>query len=159
MPQKHNLLVLVENKPGVMARISGLIARRGFNIDSISVGTTQNPEISVMTLVVEGEEHQAEQIAKQLNKLIDVIKVVRLSAQESIERELALVKLKLTPQNRDRILELARMFDAKIADASQKAITLEVVGDESKVGAFIQLASKFELEELVRTGKTVMRRG
>ena len=153
------LAVLVENKPGVMARVSGLFRRRGFNIESISVGVTNNPEISRITLVVEGDERRVEQVKKQLNKLIDVIKIIDLPQRDSVERELALVKVRADAKDRSEIMQIVDAFRARIVDMAAKTLTVEVTGDDEKVNAMVQLLSRFGVEELARTGKTAVVRG
>jgi acetolactate synthase-1/3 small subunit len=153
------LAVLVENKPGVMARVSGLFRRRGFNIESISVGVTNNPEISRMTLVVEGDERKVEQVKKQLNKLVDVIKIIDLPSRDSVERELALVKVKADAKDRSEIMQIVDTFRARIVDVAAKTLTVEVTGDDEKINAMVQLLSRFGVEELVKAGKIAMVRG
>jgi len=153
------LAVLVENKPGVMARVSGLFRRRGFNIESISVGVTNNPEISRMTLVVEGDERKVEQVKKQLNKLVDVIKIIDLPSRDSVERELALVKVKADAKDRSEIIQIVDTFRARIVDVAAKTLTVEVTGDDEKINAMVQLLSRFGVEELVKAGKIAMVRG
>ncbi|MBU2617341.1 MAG: acetolactate synthase small subunit [Euryarchaeota archaeon] len=156
---KHTLSVLVENKPGVLARVSGLFSRRGFNIDSLAVGVTENPEISRMTIVVEGDDRVLEQVTKQLNKLIDVIKVSDLMAEESVERELVMIKVVAEPKMRSEIMQIADIFRARIVDVSPKTLIIEVTGDEAKVSAMESLLKQFGIKELVRTGKVALNRG
>ncbi|MDI6860122.1 MAG: acetolactate synthase small subunit [Methanocellales archaeon] len=156
---KHTLSVLVENKPGVLARVSGLFSRRGFNIDSLAVGVTENPEISRMTIVVEGDDRVLEQVTKQLNKLIDVIKVSDLMAEESVERELVMIKVVAEPKMRSEIMQIADIFRARIVDVSPKTLIIEVTGDEAKVNAMESLLKQFGIKELVRTGKVALTRG
>ena len=156
---KHTLSVLVENKPGVLARVSGLFSRRGFNIDSLAVGVTENPEISRMTIVVEGDDRVLEQVTKQLNKLIDVIKVSDLMAEESVERELVMIKVVAEPKMRSEIMQIADIFRARIVDVSPKTLIIEVTGDEAKVNAMESLLKQFGIKELVRTGKVALNRG
>jgi acetolactate synthase-1/3 small subunit len=155
---KHLLAVLVENKPGVMARVSGLFRRRGFNIDSISVGVTKDPDISRMTLVVEGDLHHVEQVKKQLNKLVDVIKIIEIPP-DSVERELILLKVKADAENRSEIMQIVDVFRARIVDVASKTLTIEATGDEGKIDAIIKLLDKFGIEELVRTGRIAVKRG
>ena len=156
---KHTLSILVENKPGVLARVSGLFSRRGFNIDSLAVGVTENPEISRMTIVVEGDDRVLEQVTKQLNKLIDVIKVSDLMAEESVERELVMIKVVAEPKMRSEIMQIADIFRARIVDVSPKTLIIEVTGDEAKVNAMESLLKQFGIKELVRTGKVALNRG
>src|SRR3989338_3793328 len=130
---KHTISVLVENKFGVLARISGLFSARGFNITSLAVGETEDPTISRMTIVVEGDEKTLEQIKKQLNKLIDVIKVIDFKKGEFVDREMVLVKVDITPKNRKEILEAVDSIGAKIVNAGPKSISVEAVGDEKKI--------------------------
>ncbi|NPV54963.1 MAG: acetolactate synthase small subunit [Firmicutes bacterium] len=156
---RHTLAVLVMNHPGVLARVSGLFARRGFNIESIAVSTTQNKEVSRMTIVVEADEDTLEQITKQLNKLIDVIKVQELKAEESVDRELALVKISAAGADRAQVLQIVDIFRASIVDVSRKAVVAEVTGSEDKINAFIELVRPCGIKELVRTGRIAMVRG
>ncbi len=153
------MAVLVENKPGVLARVAGLFSRRGYNIDSLTVGVTDNEYISRMTIVVEGDEHVLEQVTKQLNKLIDVIKVSDLKPVETVERELALIKVKAEPENRSEIMLIVDIFRARIVDVSPKSMIIEVTGDEDKINALTNLLRQFGIKEMVRTGKVAMIRG
>lgn len=156
---KSILAVLVEDKPGVMARVSGLFRRRGFNIASVSVGPTQESGVSRMTLVVDGDHRHVEQVKKQLYKLIDVIKIIDLAPDSTVERELVLVKVRAEERNRPEVLQLVDIFRARIVDVAARSLTVELTGDESKVEAFLQLMSKFGIEEMARTGKTAISRG
>ncbi len=156
---KSILAVLVEDKPGVMARVSGLFRRRGFNIASVSVGPTQEAGVSRMTLVVDGDQRHVEQVKKQLYKLIDVIKIVDLAPGSTVERELVLVKVRAEEKSRPEVLQLVDVFRARIVDVAARSITIELTGDDSKVEAFLQLMSKFGIEEIARTGKTAIGRG
>jgi len=156
---KHTLSVLVENKPGVLARVSGLFSRRGFNIDSLAVGVTENPTISRMTIVVEGDDRILEQVIKQLNKLIDVIKVSDIKPESSIDRELALIKVEAGPKERSEVMQIADIFRAKIIDVGAKTLVIEVTGDVSKINAMTDLLRRFGIKEMVRTGKVSMLRG
>lgn len=156
---KHTLSVLVENKPGVLARVAGLFSRRGFNIDSLAVGVTERPEISRITVVVDVEEHSLEQIYKQLNKLINVIKVVDLPDDNSVQRELVLVKVKADPRSRAEIIEIADIFRGKIIDVGRGTITIEVTGTGSKLRAFEDLLKPYGIPEVVRTGVVALQRG
>ncbi len=155
---KHTIAVLVENHFGVLARVSGLFSARGFNIDSLTVGETQDSTISRMTIVVNGDERVLDQIMKQLNKLIDVIKVVDLTKDDTIDRELLLVKVNATPATRADIIQIVNTFRAKIVDVNPKSLTIEVTGTESKLDAMLELLSPFGLTELVRTGLISMSR-
>ncbi|MBC7327837.1 acetolactate synthase small subunit [bacterium] len=156
---RHTLSVLVENKPGVLARVAGLFKRRGFNIESLAVSITQDPSTSRMTIVVDGEEQMIEQIEKQLNKLIDVIKVIDYTFSPTLERELALVKVEATPQTRREILDLTHIFRATVVDVAENSLIIEITGDVEKIDAFISLVTPYGIKEIVRTGKIVMARG
>lgn len=156
---RHTISCLVENKPGVLARVASLFARRGYNIESLAVGTTENPEISRMTIVVSGEDVVIEQVTKQLNKLIDVIKVSDITSTPSVERELALIKVFADKTTRSEIIQIADIFRAKIVDISEETLIIEVTGDESKIEAMEELLKKFGIKEMVRTGKIVLIRG
>ena len=156
---KHNIAVIVENKSGVLTRIAGLFSRRSFNIDSLSVGTTDNPEYSRMTITVQGDRDVLEQVIKQLSKLINVIRVSELDPSESLERELAVIKVSVDRENRSEIMQIVNIFRAKIIDVSQRSMIIEVTGDEEKVEAIIQLLRQFGIKELARTGKVSMIRG
>jgi len=156
---KHTLSVLVENKPGVLARVAGLFARRGYNIDSLAVGVTEKPEVSRMTVVVDVEEHSLEQVYKQLNKLINVIKVVDLPDENSVQRELVLVKVKADAKKRAEVIEIAEIFRGKIVDVGKGTVSVEVTGPASKLRAFEDLLRPYGLSELVRTGTIAMPRG
>jgi len=156
---KHTISVIVENKPGVLSRVSGLFSRRGFNIESLAVGTTEDPSMSRMTIVVEGDESDLEQITKQLYKLIDTLKVFDLPAEKSIQSELVLAKMTANEKTRQEITQIAEIFRAKIVDVAETSMTIEITGDESKVEGAIKLLSKFGIKELVRTGKIALQRG
>lgn len=156
---KHTISVLVENKPGVLARIAGLFSGRGFNIDSLSVGETQDSTVSRMTIISHGDDAVLEQITKQLNKLVDVIKVQDFSGKEFVERELVLIKVSCSRENKPEIIEIVDIFRAKIVDVSQNTITVEITGAEKKVEAFIELMKPFGIKELVRTGEVAIARG
>ncbi|HPP36292.1 MAG TPA: acetolactate synthase small subunit, partial [Clostridiales bacterium] len=156
---KHILSVLVENHAGVLSRVAGLFSRRGFNIDSLAVGITENPEVSRMTIVVDGDEHTVEQVSKQLNKLIDVIKIKRLDKHESISRELALIKVSANAATRSEIVQLVEIFRAKIVDVSKSTLTIEASGSEDKVAALEDLLKPFGIKEVVRTGVIAIERG
>ncbi|ODV49480.1 acetolactate synthase small subunit [Methanohalophilus euhalobius] len=156
---RHTLAVLVENKFGVLSRVAGLFARRGYNIDSLAVGVTENPNVSRMTLVVRGDDHVVEQVSKQLNKLIDVIRVTDIGADESVERELALIKVKSDKDTRAEIIQIVDIFRARIVDVASKSIIIEVTGDEEKIAAIEKLLKPFGIKELVRTGRIALTRG
>lgn len=154
---KHTISVLVENHPGVLARISGLFSARGFNIDSLAVGETEDPTVSRMTIIVEGDERTLEQVKKQLNRLIDVITVQDLTQKKFLDRELILIKVKLgTSGDRSQIIEIAETEQANIADLGPSTITLEAIGESHKIENLIELLRPFGISEIVRTGKIAM---
>ncbi|MFH1245115.1 MAG: acetolactate synthase small subunit [Candidatus Omnitrophota bacterium] len=156
---KHTFSVLVENKFGVLARVAGLFAARGFNIESLAVSPTNEPALSQMTIVVDAaDERVLEQIKKQLNKLVDTIKVQDLTGEDFIDRELVLVKVAADSHSRPQILEVAQTLEAKIDEAAAGAITLEVVGDQNKIHTLLELLKSFEVKEIVRTGRIAMNR-
>ena len=156
---KHTLSVLVENRPGVLARIAGLISRRGFNIDSLAVGPTEHSDISRMTVVVDVDDLPLEQVIKQLNKLIEVIKVVELEPASSVQRELLLVKVRTDLAARSHVLETVQLFRAKVVDVSPDAVTIEATGDGEKLAALLRLLEPFGIRELVQSGMVAMSRG
>jgi acetolactate synthase I/III small subunit len=156
---KHTLSVLVENKPGVLARIAGLFSRRGYNIDSLAVGPTEHPEISRMTVVVDLEDSPLEQVTKQLNKLIEVLKVVELDAVASVQRELLLVKVRADLANRSHVLETAQLFRAKVVDVSPDAVVIEATGNSEKLDALLRVLEPFGIKELVQSGMVAVGRG
>jgi len=156
---KHTLSVLVENRPGVLARVAGLFSRRGFNIDSLAVGVTERPEVSRITVVVNVEEHSLEQVHKQLNKLINVIKVVDLPDDNSVHRELVLFKVKADPRTRAEIIEIVDIFRGKIVDVGSGTLTIELTGLGSKLGAMEELLRPYGIAEIVRTGVVALARG
>ncbi len=158
-PMQHTITVLVENKPGVLARVSGLFARRGFNIESLAVSITDDPTISRMTIVVGGDDLTLEQINKQTSKLIDVIKVIDYSDVPIVERELAMIKVKAEAGRRAEIMQIVDIFHAKIIDISDATFTIEVTGGIDKVDAIERLLQPFGIAEVVRTGKIAMARG
>ncbi|MBN1445971.1 MAG: acetolactate synthase small subunit [Candidatus Omnitrophica bacterium] len=155
--KSHIIVIAVENKSGVLARIAGLFSARGYNIDSLSVSATEDPLVSKMTLMVRGDERILEQIYKQLNKLIDVIKILDLTEGDFIDRELSLVKVK-TPNSviRQEIMQLADVFRAKVVDIGKHSVTLEIVGGTSKVNAMIEMLRGYGIKEMIRTGKIAM---
>jgi acetolactate synthase-1/3 small subunit len=156
---KHTLSVLVENKPGVLARIASLFARRGFNIDSLAVGPTEYAEVSRMTIVVNVEDNPLEQVTKQLNKLINVLKIVELEASASVSRELLLVKVKADLQTRSQVLEVVQLFRAKVIDVASDAVTIEATGGADKIEALLRLLEPFGVKELVQSGMVAVGRG
>jgi len=156
---KHTISVLVENKPGVLSRVSGLFARRGFNIHSLAVGTTENPNVSRMTIVVELPERPLEHVTKQLYKLINVLKVIELDPASSVERELMLIKVRAVAEVRGKIIELADVFRAKILDVGADAMTVEVTGVPDKLQAFEDLVAGYGIIELVKSGRVALARG
>jgi acetolactate synthase-1/3 small subunit len=156
---RHAVSVLVENKFGVLARISTLFAARGFNIDSLSVSETEDSAISRMTIVVKGNDDILEQVTKQLNKLVDVIKVNDFNGVEYIERGLALIKINITKSTRDEVIKIIGVFRARIIDISQDSIIAEITGEEDKINAFIKLIMPFGIKETCRTGIVAVARG
>ncbi|NLO28277.1 MAG: acetolactate synthase small subunit [Actinobacteria bacterium] len=156
---KHTLSVLVENKPGVLTRVAGLFARRGFNIESLVVAETENPLVSRMTITVDEEDHTVEQVGKQLHKLINVLKITDLDPAGSVERELLLLKVKADAQSRSEIMQIVEIFRAKIVDVSSAVIIIEMTGTRDKVSAFMELMKPFGVVELMRTGRMAMSRG
>lgn len=157
--KKHVLSILVENHSGVLSRVSGLFSRRGYNIDSLSVGETENVHISRMTIVADADEYTLEQIKKQLNKLIDVIKVIELKEECSVYRELALIKIAATKENRAEIIEIANIFRAHIVDVSSESVVVEATGDQGKISALSNMLEPYGIKEIVRTGLTALERG
>jgi acetolactate synthase-1/3 small subunit len=155
----HTITVLVENKPGVLARVSNLFARRGFNLESLAVSTTDDPTVSRMTLVCQGDDSVLEQISKQLNKLIDVIRVIDYQGIPIVQRELALIKVAAEAQKRAEIMQIVDIFRAKIIDLSDKTFTIETTGSVEKVDALEELLRNYGILELVRTGRIAMMRG
>ncbi|HHY95706.1 MAG TPA: acetolactate synthase small subunit [Firmicutes bacterium] len=156
---RRTFSVLVQNQPGVLARVAGLFGRRGFNIESLAVSITQDPELSRMTIVVDGDEPLLEQVKKQLNKLINVIKVTELEAGGAIARELALVRVNALPSQRAAIMQVVDIFRAKIVDVARRSLVIEITGNEDKVSALVDLLREFGIMEVVRTGKIAMARG
>mgnify|MGYP000849546864 CR=1 FL=1 len=156
---RHTLSVLVSNHPGVLTRVSGLFARRGFNIESLSVNSTENPDISRMTIVVDGDVAALEQIRKQIYKLVEVIKVYDHTEESVVERELALIKVSAETRSRNEIMQITDIFRGKIVDVSDKTFVVEITGSEGKINAIEQLFRPFGIKEIVRTGKIVLARG
>ena len=149
----------MENKPGVLTRVAGLFARRGFNIESLVVAETENPLVSRMTITVDEEDHTVEQVGKQLHKLINVLKITDLDPAGSVERELLLLKVKADAQSRSEIMQIVEIFRAKIVDVSSAVIIIEMTGTRDKVSAFMELMKPFGVVELMRTGRMAMSRG
>lgn len=156
---KHTISVLVNNRPGVLARTAGLFARRGFNIDSLAVSTTQDPDMSRMTIVVEGPDAVLEQISKQLYKLMDVIKVLDHQDEMVVNRELALIKVDADASVRGEIMQTVNIFRANIVDVADRAFIVEVTGSADKVDALTNLLRKYGIKEMMRTGRIVLSRG
>lgn len=157
--ESHIISVIVENRFGVLARISGLFSARGYNIDSLCVAETEDPTVSRMTIVVKGDEKILEQIYKQLNKLIDVIKVIDLTKEEHIERELALIKVNTPSFNeRQEVMQLVSIFRGKIVDVGKKTLTIEISGSGNKIKAILDLLKGFGIKEIIRTGKIAITR-
>ncbi len=159
MGLRHTVAVLVQNSPGVLTRVAGLFSRRGFNIESVAVGVTDHPDVSRMTIVVEGDSKVLEQVEKQLNKLINVLKVTDLQGDESVSRELALIKVNAEPARRAQILQIVDIFRAKVIDVGKRSLIVEITGDAEKIDALIQLMGEFGIREVVRTGRIAMERG
>lgn len=157
--EKHVLSLLVENNSGVLSRIAGLFSRRGYNIDSLSVGETENKRVSRMTIVVTGDDHTLEQIKKQLNKLIDTIKITEMKPGNTIMKEVMLLKLKADASSRTEIIEVSNIFRAKIIDVSLDTITVELLGDETKIAGFLELLKNYPIVELIRSGMIAIERG
>lgn len=156
----HTLQVLVENKAGVLSRVAGLFSRRGFNIESLTVGTCEEPGMSRMTIVVLGDDAEVEQVKKQLNKLIDVIKVSDITVRSTVERELALIKVAAEPgDSRAEVMQIANIFRAQIIDVGTRSVILEVTGDTEKIDALETLLRQYGIKEFVRTGKIALLRG
>ncbi|WP_028551445.1 acetolactate synthase small subunit [Paenibacillus sp. UNC451MF] len=159
MNYKHTISVLVNNQPGVLQRVSGLFGRRGFNIESITVGESEEAGLSRMVIVTTGDEKTLEQVSKQLYKLIDVIKVVDLSANPMVARELALIKVSAEPSARPEILGVVETFRAAVVDIGPSSLIVQVVGDSEKIDAMVELLKPYGIRELSRTGATAMIRG
>lgn len=159
MRSTHTLSVLVEDKPGVLARVAALFSRRGFNIESLAVGTTEQPEISRMTIVVTVEDSPLEQVTKQLNKLINVIKIVEQDADTSVARELVLVKVRADAAVRTQVIEAANLFRAKVIDVSPDSLTVEATGTRDKLDALLRVLEPYGIRELVQSGVVALGRG
>jgi len=156
---KHTLVALVEDKPGVLNRVASLFRRRGFNIESITVGHSEVPHLSRMTLVVDGTNVQVEQVRKQLDKVIDTVKVYEISSEDMISLELALVKVQANSDNRSEIIQIVDIFKANIVDVAPDSLTISVTGDEDKIDSLFGLLRPFGIKEIARTGRIAMNRG
>jgi len=156
---KHTLVALVENKPGVLNRVASLFRRRGFNIESIAVGPSEIPHLSRMTIVVDGTSTMVEQVRKQLDKVIDAVRVSDITEDDIVARELALVKVKATSATRSEIIQIVDIFRANIVDVASDSVTVEVTGDEDKIDSLTNLLRGFGIKELARTGRIAMPRG
>ncbi len=159
MTTQHTLSVLVENTPGVLARVSSLFMRRGFNIDSLAVGPTEIPEISRLTIVVNVDELPLEQVTKQLNKLVNVLKIVELDSSSAVERELMLIKVRTDAQTRGQVLETVQLFRAKVVDVAPDAVTVQITGNAGKIADFLRIVEPFGIRELVQSGMVAIGRG
>ncbi len=157
--RKHVLSIMVENRPGVLARVAGLFSRRGFNIDTLAVGPTDDPNISRITLTLDGAVHPIDQVTKQLHKLINVLKIRDMEPQETVAREMALFKVSAAVENRAEIVQFAEIFRAKIVDVSRRALIVEVTGSHDKIEAFESMLRPHGLLEMVRTGEVALARG
>jgi acetolactate synthase I/III small subunit len=157
--RKHTLSILVENKPGVLTRIAGLFARRGFNIDTLAVGPTDDETVSRVTLTVDGAKHPIDQVTKQLHKLVNVLKIRDLDPQDAVARELALFKVACDGPTRGEVMQIADIFRGKVVDASRRSVVIEVTGTDEKIEAFEALVRPFGLIEMVRTGEIAISRG
>ncbi len=155
---RHTISILVENKFGVLSRVAGLFSGRGYNIESLSVGETIDPNVSIMTIVTRGEDNIIEQITKQLNKLIDVVKIQDLFRTDHVEREMILIKVAPKQESKSEVLRLAEIFRGRIIDSSQKTYTIEITGDEKKTAAFIELMKPMGIKEFIRSGKIAIAR-
>ena len=156
---KHTISVLVDNAPGVLIKVAGLFRRRGYNIHSLAVGVTEQPSVSRMIITVDGEPDVLEQIIKQLNKIMEVIKVNDVTGFSTVDRELALIKLNATPATRMEIMEICNVFRANVVDLTEKTMSLEVTGRSDKIDAILSLVQKYGIREMVRTGQVTLVRG
>ena len=159
MTERHTLSVLVEDKPGVLARVAGLFSRRGFNIASLAVGPTEHVEVSRMTIVVDVDDLPLEQVTKQLNKLVNVIKIVELEADASVQRELILVKVRADPGVRSQVLEIVNLFRARAVDVTPEAVTVEATGTVDKIAALLRNLEPYGIREIVQSGTIAVGRG
>jgi acetolactate synthase-1/3 small subunit len=157
--RKHILSLLVENKPGVLARIAGLFSRRGFNITTLAVGPTDDPTLSRLTLTVDGALHPIDQVTKQLHKLVNVIKIRDLEPHEAVARELALFKISADGESRGQIMQFTDIFRGKVIDVSKRSVTVEITGTDDKIEAFERMIRPFGLIEMIRTGEVALSRG
>ncbi len=155
----HTLSVLVENKPGVLARIAGLFSRRGYNIDSLAVGPTEHPEVSRMTIVVNVEDSPLEQVTKQLNKLVEVIKIVELDPDASVNRELVMIKVSASAETRGQVLDAVQLFRATVIDVAPDAVTIQMVGSAARITDFMRVIEPFGVRELAQSGQVAIGRG
>ena len=155
----HTIISLVQDKPGVLARVASLFRRRGFNIASLAVGHSEEPGLSRMTFVVDGDQYTVDQATKQLDKLVDIVKVSDISEADVVARELALIKVSITDQTRSQIIEIVQLFRAKIVDVGTMSLVIETTGEEAKIDALIELLQPFNITELMRTGRVAMVRG
>jgi acetolactate synthase-1/3 small subunit len=156
---KHTLSVLVENKPSVLARVAGLFSRRSFNIDSLAVGETENPDVSRITIVVNADSSPLEQVTKQLNKLVNVLKIVELDPQQSVQRELLLVKVRADRAQRTQVLETVELFRAKVIDVAPDTLTIEATGNPDKLDALLRDLEPYGIKEMVQSGLVAIGRG
>jgi acetolactate synthase-1/3 small subunit len=156
--RRHVLSIMVENKPGVLARIAGLFARRGFNIDTLAVGPTDDPDVSRITLTVDGAVHPIDQVTKQLHKLVNVLKIRDMEPEETVARELALFKVSAAVESRSEIMQFAEIFGARVVDVSRRAMTIELTGSTEKIEAFENMLRPHGLIEMVRTGEIAIAR-
>jgi acetolactate synthase-1/3 small subunit len=156
---KHILSVLVENKPGVLARVAGMFSRRGFNIDSLAVGETEHPEVSRMTIVVNADDSPLEQVTKQLNKLVNTLKIVELEASAAVQRELVLVKVRVDRVARSQVLETVALFRARVVDVSPEALTIEATGTAEKLDALLRDLEPYGIKEMAQSGMVAIGRG
>jgi acetolactate synthase-1/3 small subunit len=156
---KHTLVALAEDRPGVLNRVSSLLRRRNFNIESIAVGHTEQPNLSRMTIIVEGDDAKVEQVRKQLDKVVDVVKIVDITSDEIVARELALIKVKATASTRSEIIQIVDIFRANIVDVSSDSLMVEVTGDEEKISSLLELLRGFGIRDIARTGRIALTRG
>ncbi len=156
---KHTLVALTEDRPGVLNRVSSLLRRRNFNIESIAVGQTEQPNLSRMTIIVEGDDAKVEQVRKQLDKVIDVVKIVDITSDDKVARELALVKVKAIASTRSEIIQIVDVFRANIVDVSPDSLMVEVTGDEEKISSLLELLRGFGIRDIARTGRIALTRG
>ena len=156
---QHTLSILVSNKFGVLSRISGLFSGRGYNIESLNVAETNDPAVSRMTIVTRGNDKKIEQITKQLNKLVDIIKVIDLTEENFIDREMVLIKMNAEPKNREEILRIVEIFRAKVVDVSPSTYTIEITGDKGKLNGILELLRPLGIKEIVRSGRIALSRG